>query len=108
MKNEKHIKARDRISQMLLLPYIKGKASLVERTVVLGNMENVFWKAMVNNQRQKLMIQKNDVDRRFGIYRSVVNIFSPKSWNPESPFLKVYTQFIEISKISGRRKFSMD
>jgi hypothetical protein len=47
----------------LILPYIKGKATSVERTVTLGSTEKcVFWQTMVNNQRTKLMVQMNGVD----------------------------------------------
>ena len=60
---EMQIDAGGRIAQPLLFPYIKGKATSVERTGTFGSTGNhVFWQAMANDQRPKLMIQMNGVD----------------------------------------------
>ena len=47
---EIQIDAGHRIAQLLLFPYIKGKATPVERTTALGNTEIcVFWQMIRNS-----------------------------------------------------------
>lgn len=60
MKKEVQINARDKTAQLLLFPYIKGKATPVERTGAFGSTGKcVFWQIVVNDQRFKLMVQMN-------------------------------------------------
>lgn len=51
VKKEMQIKAMERISQLLLFSYIKGKGSPAEMTVVLVSIENVCF------SKQCLMIR---------------------------------------------------
>ena len=107
VKKEIQINSGDRIAQLLLFPYIKGKATPGERTVglleVLGKC--VFWHIVVNDQRFKLMVQMNGIDIEGLVdIRADVSILSQKSWNPDWPLQKVYTQFIGIGKLSQIRQ----
>ena len=52
----------DGIAQLLLFPYITGKATPVERTVGSGCTEKyVFWQTVVNDLRPKLKLQVNGI-----------------------------------------------
>lgn len=88
----------DRITQLLLLPYIKVKAAPVEGTEIF----EVYWKmnvleTVVNYQRPKLMVQMNGVDIEGLVDTGAdISILSQNSWNPDQPLKKVYTQFIGI------------
>lgn len=61
----------------------------------------VFWQTVVNDQRLKSMIQMNGVDT-YGLLDTGAHdsILSPKSQNLHWPLQKVYTEFIEIGKLS--------
>ena len=55
--------AGNRIAQLFLYPYIKGKAAQVERTGGFGSAgKPVFWQTIVNDQRTKLKFQVNGVE----------------------------------------------
>jgi dUTPase len=61
MKREMQINVRDRISQIFLIPYLRGKATQVQRTgVVRRTRKFVFWKTVVNDQRPKLYNHTNE------------------------------------------------
>jgi hypothetical protein len=64
-----------------LFPYIKIKATPVERTGAFRSFGKcVFWQKLVNDQRPKLMVQMNGVDIEGLIdIGSDVSIISPKS-----------------------------
>lgn len=63
MKKEVQINARDKTAQLLLFPYIKGKATPVERTGAFGSTGKcVFWQAVVNDKRQELKSQVNGIE----------------------------------------------
>lgn len=63
MKKEMQINLGNKIAQLLSFPYIKGKATPVERTAALGRTGKcVFWQIEVNDQRLKLMVQMDGVE----------------------------------------------
>ena len=65
----------------------------------------MFWQRVVNDQRPKLMVQMNGVDIEGLVDTGAdVSILSQKSWNPDWPLQKVYTQFIGIGKLSRVRQ----
>jgi hypothetical protein len=48
-EREMQINKRDRLAQLLLFLYIKGKAVPVERTGILGVLKKcVFWQTVIN------------------------------------------------------------
>lgn len=48
---------------MLLFPYIKGKATPIQRAEWFGSTGKcVFWKSVVNNQRPKLNFPVNKIE----------------------------------------------
>lgn len=50
VEREKQFNTGDRIAQLLLFPYIKGKAAPVERTGGVGNTGKcVCWQTVVND-----------------------------------------------------------
>lgn len=62
VKKEMKINAGDRIAQLLLFPYVKCKATPVERTGAFESKGTcVFWKTIVNDLRPKLIIQINGI-----------------------------------------------
>ena len=75
VKKDLQINAGDRMAKLLLFPYIKGKAALVERTRAFGSPGKlVIW------QRLKLMVQMNGIDIEGLVdIRADVSILSQKS-----------------------------
>ena len=69
----------DRLAQLLLFPYITGKATPVERTGGSGCTEKyVFWQTVVNNKRPKLKLQVNDIEIDLVDTRADLTIISQK------------------------------
>ena len=63
VKKEIQINSGDRIAQLLLFPYIKGKAAPIERTrTLVSTGKYTFWQITVNDQKPKLTVQMNGVE----------------------------------------------
>lgn len=84
------INAGNRITQLLLFPYIKGKIAPVGRTRAFGSTEKcVFWARVVNDQKPQLIVQMQMVEIQSLVNTGAyVSILSHKSWNPKWPFLE--------------------
>lgn len=100
VEREKQFNTGDRIAQLLLFPYIKGKAAPVERTGGVGNTGKcVCWQTVVNDQRPKLKLQVNGIEIEDLVDTGAdVTIISQKSQNSEWSLKKVYTRFLGIGK----------
>ena len=63
VNREMQFNTGDRIAQLLLFPYIKGKAAPVERTGGFGYIGKcVFWQTAINDQRPNLKLQVNGIE----------------------------------------------
>ena len=106
VNREMQFNTGDRIAQLLLFPYIKGKAAPVERTGGFGSAgKPVFWQTIVNDQRTKLKFQVNSIEIEYLVDTGAdVTIISQKSWDLELALQRAYTQFLGIEVISEKTK----
>ena len=57
------IETGDRIAELLLLPYFKGKAAPICKTGHFGNTgKKIFWQTVINDERSKIKLQINGIE----------------------------------------------
>lgn len=94
-KRPTQIEASDRIAQLLLLPYLKGKAAPICRTGGLRSpVKKVFWQTVINDEKPKLKFQEHDIETEGLMDAGAgVSIISQESWIPNWPFQELSTWF---------------